>query len=168
MHASSASGSLPWNTLPAEMKLSVVELLDLKDVRSFALVCKDAYAISVPAMWRLVDIKSFDSLQSYIRNVPQSYTRNIRQLSISTKLQNGAPMPTSEQARQVTDALVELLTQCCQVEQMTLNLEGSLTKTIIPCFERFSALKILAINHCGDEQLSPFGLLSPSQQLYPL
>ncbi len=44
---------LPWNSLPTEMKFSVVDHLESADLRAFAKVNKEAYTIAVPAMWRV-------------------------------------------------------------------------------------------------------------------
>lgn len=42
-----------WNTLPAEMKLSVVDLLDLHDVKSVSLVNWEAHSITIPSIFRV-------------------------------------------------------------------------------------------------------------------
>lgn len=96
-------------------------------------------------------------MQSYLGHVPPSYHRYIRQLSICTK--SAADLPTGRTApfdrALVSKQCIELLRQCTQVEQLTLNLRGSLDDDVIPCFENLYALRVLSINHCGDEQLSP-------------
>lgn len=171
--------SLPWHTLPIEMKCSVAAHLDCSDIRTFAKVNKEAYAIAVPAMWRvrtssaarlliidlhvflpqIVNLSSFEAVQSYIGHVPPSYHRYIRQLTITTKSRDLAAFTPSAArttgAVSVSDALIQLLSQCTQVEDLTLNLDGSLTKAVIPCFQGLHSLTSLAINHVGDEQQSP-------------
>lgn len=92
-------------------------------------------------------------MHSYLGNVPPSYHRYIRQLSICTKSATTSPGPVdhtlvSEQCRQ-------LLSQCTQVERLTLNLAAALDKAVIPCFDGLHALQVLTINHSGDEQTCP-------------
>lgn len=48
----------PWDALPAEMKLAIMDLLDLPDVKSLAKVNRQAYLLSVPTLFRV----SMDSL----------------------------------------------------------------------------------------------------------
>ncbi|PSR75927.1 hypothetical protein PHLCEN_2v8841 [Hermanssonia centrifuga] len=143
---------LPWNTLPTEMKFSVVDHLESADLRAFAKVNKEAYTIAVPAMWRIVDLQSDEALRSYLTNVPPSYHRYIHHLTITTKPTACGVEPT---AQTTSDALTQLLRQCTQVEQLTLNLHTSLAKAVIPCFEALDALTVLSINHCGDEHQTP-------------
>ena len=47
------SSTTTWNTLPAELKLSVVDLLDLHDVKSLSLVNREAHSITVPSIFRV-------------------------------------------------------------------------------------------------------------------
>lgn len=42
-----------WHSLPTEMKLSVVEQLELDQVKTFATLNRQSYAISVPSLWRV-------------------------------------------------------------------------------------------------------------------
>ncbi|KAL4241725.1 hypothetical protein ABKN59_000892 [Abortiporus biennis] len=148
-----AYSSSQWHALPAEMKLSVVDFLDLDDVNSFAKVNRESYSLSVPALWRSVDLKSIQALQSYLSHVPSSYHTHIRQLKICTKPSSQLDSAQSFQA--VSDALFALLSSCPQVEQLTLTLESSPSKIIIPCFYHMINLSDLSILHCGDEQLAP-------------
>jgi len=145
----------PWNVLPIEMKLSVVDLLDLNDVRSFSKVNREAYSLSVPAMWRHIDIKSYDALRSYLSHVPPSYHTFIRHLTVCTKPSSNSIFPNADALKSATCSLVDLLAHCSQVEQLTLSLDTSLTEAVIPCFQRLTALTDLSITHCGDEQLAP-------------
>lgn len=47
------SSTTTWNVLPVEMKLSVVDLLDLHDVKSLSLVNWGARSITVPSIFRV-------------------------------------------------------------------------------------------------------------------
>lgn len=96
-------------------------------------------------------------MQAYIGHVPPSYHRYIRQLTITTSPKDQpafAPFRAGH-GRTVSDTLIQLLSQCTQLEQLTLNLDGSLCKTVVPCFESLHCLSKLSINHVGDEQHSP-------------
>ncbi|CCL98983.1 uncharacterized protein FIBRA_00991 [Fibroporia radiculosa] len=142
----SSYSACPWETLPAEMKLSVVDLLDFGDIRSLALTNRQSYSLSVPSLFRHVKIPSLEALQTYLSAVPSSYNQYIRKLSICTK-------STGNQERLASDALSTLLAQCSQVEQLTLSLATSLSKSIIPSFAHLSSLTDLTIDHCGDENI---------------
>ncbi|KAI0673471.1 hypothetical protein C8Q78DRAFT_1076478 [Trametes maxima] len=141
-----------WSSLPAEMKLSVVEQLDLDDIRNFANVNRESYMLSIPSLFRSVNLASAEALQQFAATVPKPYHRHIHQLTICTKRANDAPGAASPR---VSDALCELLPHCTQVEQLTLNLAASLAKAVIPCFKQLLSLESLCIDHCGDEARSP-------------
>ncbi|KAH8102487.1 hypothetical protein BXZ70DRAFT_928719 [Cristinia sonorae] len=140
-----------WNTLPAEMKYSVIDHLPLPDLTAFSLVDKHAYALCVPALWRHVHIKSCQALLSYVRNVPASYQRFIRQLTICTKSTN----PSSSSCNVISDTLASLLSQCSHLEHLSLILDAALHDSVIPSFASLTALTALSITHCGDEQNQP-------------
>ncbi|KAI0936602.1 hypothetical protein AcV5_004697 [Taiwanofungus camphoratus] len=148
--------SRPWCSLPTEMKLSVVDLLDFSDVKSLALVNYGTYVLCVPSMFRLIDIESYEALHSYLSCVPVSYYQYIRQLHISTKVSDNQVVgATLNSCPPVTDAVIKLLSHCSQVEQLTLNLTGSLSHAVISCFGKLRCLTSLCINHCGDEERTP-------------
>ncbi|CDO76617.1 hypothetical protein BN946_scf184868.g31 [Trametes cinnabarina] len=142
-----------WCSLPIEMKLAIVDTLELVDVRTFARVNSESYNLSIPSLFRCVNIASAEALQQYAASVPKPYNRHIRQLTICTKRadQSGSGSPPIR----ITDALVGFLPYCTQLEQLTLNLAASLAKAVIPCFEHLVSLKSLCIDHCGDEDRSP-------------
>ncbi|EKM61198.1 uncharacterized protein PHACADRAFT_247651 [Phanerochaete carnosa HHB-10118-sp] len=153
MHAQAACS---WDHLPVEIKFSIVELLDTPhDVKAFSRVSKQAYTLAVPALWRVVDLTSVEAVHSYLGNVPPSYHRYIRQLSICTKFAATGPASGSDDHTLVSQQCSQLLSQCTQLEQLTLNLATSLDQAVIPCFSALHALRVLSINHCGDEQTNP-------------
>ena len=161
-----------WNDLPVEMKLTIVHQLDLDDVRSFSKINHDSYMLSVPSLFRVcplffrrcshsltlarqsVNLRSAEALQQYAAAVPKDYLRFIRHLTISTKRVKVQARGASQPVR-VTDALVDILPHCTQVEHLTLSLAASLTKAVIPCFRDLVALQSLFIDHCGDETRFP-------------
>ncbi|KZT05910.1 uncharacterized protein LAESUDRAFT_654967 [Laetiporus sulphureus 93-53] len=145
-----------WLALPAEMKLSVVDLLDFQDVKVLATVNREAYSLCVSTMFKHVKIPDYESLRTYLSTVPISHNQYIQHLSICTKpsAHHAADAPSANR-RTVTDAVLELVSHCPQVEDLTLSLHGSLSKSIIPCFTKLGSLTKLSINHCGDESLNP-------------
>lgn len=42
-----------WNDLPVEMKLTIVDQLELDDVKSFSRINQESYTLSVPALFRV-------------------------------------------------------------------------------------------------------------------
>lgn len=48
-----------WTALPAEMKLSIVDQLDLQDVKTFSNVSHECYQLSVPALFRVRPVLFF-------------------------------------------------------------------------------------------------------------
>ncbi|KAH9922994.1 hypothetical protein B0H21DRAFT_841007 [Amylocystis lapponica] len=146
-----AAYPVPWSSFPAEMKLSVVDHLHLDDVKSLSTVDHETYPLCVPSIFRSVNISSYEALQTYLSTVPHSYYPYIRRLHICTKVAETG----TDHRRHVTFAVLKLLQRCTQVEKLTLDLEGSLSKAVIPCFATLRCLTNLCINHCGDEQRSP-------------
>ncbi|KAI8980611.1 hypothetical protein BD414DRAFT_101815 [Trametes punicea] len=141
-----------WSSLPREMKLSIVELLELSDIRTLARVNREAYNLLLPFLFRNVNIASAEALQHYAASVPNTYNRHIRQLTICTKRADDSP---GSQHIPVTDVLIQFLPYCTQLEQLTLKLAASLEKSVIPCFEHLVSLSSLCVDHCGDEDRSP-------------
>ncbi|KAI8980679.1 hypothetical protein BD414DRAFT_103545 [Trametes punicea] len=160
----SSRTSPSWSSLPIEMKLSIVDLLELNDVRSLARVNRESYDLSIPSLFRNVNIASAEALQQYAASVPKTYNRHIRQLTICTKRADDSP---GSQHISVTDALIQFLPYCTQLEQLTLNLAASLAKAVIPCFEHLVSLSSLCIDHCGDEDRSPLYVFSVTFRLTP-
>ncbi|KAH9847382.1 hypothetical protein C2E23DRAFT_765419 [Lenzites betulinus] len=148
MFSATPTGS--WSSLPVEMKLNIVDHLDLADVRTFAKVNRESYCLSVPALFHTVHIASAEALHQYSAAVPKPYLRHIRQLTICTK----RATPGSSHIR-VSDALADVLPYCTQLERLTLSLAASLARAVIPCFEQLHSLDSLCIDHCGDEARSP-------------
>ena len=157
-------------------------------MRVFAKVSHECYRLSVPSLFRVcplvllffvlvpqyvhnlqtVRITSAEALHQYASCVPKSYNRHIRHLTICTKrAKPQQPSGLASQPIRVTDALVDILPYCKQVEHLTLSLTASLAKAVIPCFEELSALTSLCIDHCGDEARFPLWVFSVNLCLMP-
>lgn len=108
---------------------------------------------------QVVELKDMAAIKAYLENVPPSYHHYIRHLTICTsptrdKFDALCP-PTVNNCHDVTRVVSQLLLQCRQIVQLTLNLDGSLHQDVIPCFQTLQQLRVLSINHCGDEQQTP-------------
>ncbi|KAF7800363.1 hypothetical protein EIP86_011613 [Pleurotus ostreatoroseus] len=140
--------TLNWNVLPAEMKYSVVELLNAKDTAAFAKASREAYHMSVPTMFADIKLNTFDALRSFVLNVPAAHCRYVRTLQVELSTPGLS-------ATQISGHLHELLSRCVRVEELSLKLAGSLKPTVIPCFERLHYLTKLSITNVAQEETSP-------------
>ncbi|KAK7694871.1 hypothetical protein QCA50_002059 [Cerrena zonata] len=86
MHTSSTSApSATWLSLPAEMKLSVIEQLELDDVKTFATLNHQSYALSIPSLWRSIGLHNIEAVQACAQTVNSEYLAYTRHLVICTK-----------------------------------------------------------------------------------
>lgn len=119
-----------------------------------------------PRLLQTVRITSAETLHQYASCVPKSYNRHVRHLTICTKrAKPQQPSGLASPPIRVTDALIDVLPFCKQVEHLTLSLTASLAKAVIPCFEKLSALTSLYIDHCGDEARFPLCVFSVNLSL---
>lgn len=51
-----------WDGLPAEMKLSIVDLLDFDSIQSLAMVNRESYTLCVPSIFRVSALLARKSL----------------------------------------------------------------------------------------------------------
>ncbi|KAJ6590546.1 hypothetical protein DFH09DRAFT_1026598 [Mycena vulgaris] len=134
-----------WHTLPTEMQLAVVDNLDVAAARVFSTVDQRTYAACIPVLFRDVKLNNHSDLERFLENVPRAYCRHIEQLDVGTE--GGA--------RAQADALISLLLASPRLSQLVLRLQGSLHKSVIPCFGFLANLRHLTINNCADEVLLP-------------
>ena len=99
-----------------------------------------------------MNLRTNESLRSYLAYVPKSYGRHTKTLAVCTAAADGgftaSNVPT-------TEALSQLLGRCSQLERLDLQLANSLRPSIISSFQTLSALRELAISNCGDENTNP-------------
>ncbi|KAJ3995374.1 hypothetical protein F5050DRAFT_1712948 [Lentinula boryana] len=139
-----------WSTLPTEMKLAIVEVLDSDDVKNLSQVNRDTYAACLPSAFKNVKLANLRALQSFVDNVPRSYCRYIHFLELCTENNVRASDP-----RSVTDTIISILAASPCIEELVLNTRGSLHHSIIPCFGHLSKLECLSIHNSGPEELKP-------------
>ena len=104
-----------------------------------------------------MNLTSLEAVQSYLTHVPSSYHRYIHQLTITTTPKDQPAFPPSAVGNNeaVSNCLIQLLGQCTQVEQLTLNLNSSVSKSVVSVFGDLEALTALTINYVGDERQAP-------------
>ncbi|GAW07366.1 hypothetical protein LENED_009353 [Lentinula edodes] len=74
-----------WSSLPTEMKLAVVEVLDSDDVKSLSQVDRDTYIACLPSSFKNVKLNNLQALQTFVDNVPRSYCRYVHYLDLCTE-----------------------------------------------------------------------------------
>ncbi|EIN08838.1 hypothetical protein PUNSTDRAFT_113463 [Punctularia strigosozonata HHB-11173 SS5] len=162
----SSTLAVSWAALPAEMKLAVIDYLGLNEVNSLARVDSTTYTTCIPAMYKDLRLTSYESLRSFIANVPADRTRYTRRLSICTKSTNdercfqgpfasSSSKTDSDEVPTRTDAVATLLARCPDLEELSLTLSKSLASRVVPQFARLHKLRRLCISNWGDEAQMP-------------
>ncbi|EPQ53455.1 hypothetical protein GLOTRDRAFT_139692 [Gloeophyllum trabeum ATCC 11539] len=140
----------PWVSLPAEMKLAVIDLLEVDQAKNFAFVSRETRRLCATAIFQSVILKSHEDLVDFLRDVPAAYYPFIRRLDVCSKsTQDRSGVPSR------TEAVTALLRHCTQLERLSLRLEGSLANNAISCFCSLHSLKNVSIQNCGDEASTP-------------
>ncbi|KIP09898.1 hypothetical protein PHLGIDRAFT_125894 [Phlebiopsis gigantea 11061_1 CR5-6] len=138
-----------WDDLPAEMKYTVVEHLDGSDIPQFSKLNREAYSLSIPSLYRVVNLRGSKALRSFLDLVPGAHCRHVRTLSVDLS------MDSLYSPLRATTALSDLLSRCTRLEELSLSIPGSLKPSIIPCFPRLRALRKLCISNCGRDENAP-------------
>ena len=180
MHSMSTSS---WHTLPNEMKLAIIDTLDVDDVKSFSKVDQRTYQACVPALfkvfiiwkcsstsseWRCITLQNvkldnFEVLRRFLMDVPRSYCSHIEELEVNTQSKNNTVnVPPRDRA----DALIALLSSSLRIHKLVLTVGGSLDKSVISPFPSLLNLKQLSITNAGDEKRTPLLVLLSLPRLY--
>ncbi|PFH45148.1 hypothetical protein AMATHDRAFT_71954 [Amanita thiersii Skay4041] len=158
--------TITWHSLPVEMKLAVVDLLDPRDLKALSLVDSLTYNACVPALFANVHLKNFDAVERFLDTVPRCYWRHIQCLDLSTLVQDvedsyyfdpyySPPESQNPGLAAQTEALISLLICCSRLQKLALRMPGSMDKAIITAFPLLSNLKELAISNCCNEEERP-------------
>ncbi|KAF8804481.1 hypothetical protein BYT27DRAFT_7169954 [Phlegmacium glaucopus] len=148
----SSTSTTSWHTLPNEMKLAIIDNLEVDDVKSFAKVDQRTYQACVPARFKRVKLDSFEVLQRFLEDVPRSYCSYIEELEVNTQNENKTnTLPPRVRA----DALIALLSASLRIHKLVLTVGGSLDKSVISPFPSLLNLKQLSISNAGDEKRTP-------------
>ncbi len=107
---------------------------------------------------QVVRLRSIESINDFLSNVPREHYIFIRELDICTKSDArlheaygyGCAPPSP-----ATDTLVDLLRSCTQLRHLSLSVGGSLGNQLIPCFAGLRELKRLTISNWADEDQYP-------------
>lgn len=150
--ASIASGSA-WHDLPAELKQSIVEVLDEEDARALSFADKYTYSLCIPATFKFVKLDTQFALEQFLLNVPSERMHHIHTLDVSPMHDDDAF--TIPLAAPYTDSLGKLLLQCPRLETLTLRAAGCLSKDIIPCFSDLVELRHLTLNNVRNDARAP-------------
>ncbi|KAJ7599277.1 hypothetical protein C8J56DRAFT_916300 [Mycena floridula] len=136
-----------WKSLPTEMKLSIVDNLDLDDVKGLAKVDQSTYRACLPAIFKNVKLNDFYALERFLEQVPRSYCRYIQRLDII--------VATEHDVRARTEAVIAVLVASVCLQQLSIQMAGSLDKSIIPCFRYLHNLEHLTLKNSAQEEQYP-------------
>ncbi|KZT22745.1 hypothetical protein NEOLEDRAFT_1243691 [Neolentinus lepideus HHB14362 ss-1] len=143
-----------WLSLPTEMKLAVIDLLEVEQAKTLAFVSHEMRKLCASNIFQNVILKNHEDLTCFLRDVPASYYPFIRRLDVCTRSAEDRSFVGTITATR-TEAMTTLLSHCTHVERLLLRLEGSLAKDVIPIFTSLLSLKELSIQNCGDEDTTP-------------
>ncbi|KAH9477408.1 hypothetical protein JR316_0009621 [Psilocybe cubensis] len=141
-----------WLTLPNEMMISIIDILEPEDVHSLSKVDQRTYQACVPALFKKVKLDDYEAIESFIENVPRDYRSYIEELEISTQHATNC-MPVLPRVR--ADTVISLLSSSPRLSKLVMRVSGSLDKSIISPFPYLQNLKSISIANCGDEQRAP-------------
>jgi len=162
-----------WQSLPTEMKIAVVQLLPVDDVKSFSKASQGMYTLCIPITFKVrpyifsmkfvlqtseqcVKLIDFEAIQAFLAHVPTAFYHYVHQLEVHTIGSLPRNAVSAEKAMSPrTDALVSLLRDCTNLRQLSLKLSGGLAKHVIPYFLRLDNLKQLSISNEELERDAP-------------
>ncbi|KAG5722449.1 hypothetical protein E4T56_gene2953 [Termitomyces sp. T112] len=147
--------SSTWHTLPTEIKLAIVDNLDLNATRVFSRVDAQTYKICVPSIFKSVGIGSLVLLQRFLENVPRTYCHYIQELDLCTRPGSNDEQSVHHHPRAASDAVFSILIASSRLKRLALRMAGSLDKNVITPFTYLQELKILTITNCSEEAHSP-------------
>lgn len=94
------------------------------------------------------------TLHNFLQNVPRSYSRFIKKLDLNLA-QGLLPTETVVCSAVTTEDVISLLLASPCLEQLSLQLSGSLDKRVIPCFSYLPELTHLSVKNCADDTILP-------------
>ncbi|PPQ82523.1 hypothetical protein CVT25_007132 [Psilocybe cyanescens] len=144
--------SCSWHSLPNEMKLSIIDILEAEDVKVLSKVDQRTYQACVPAQFKKVKLNDYEAIESFLENVPRNYCSHIEELDICTQHATNS-MPVLPRIR--ADSVIALLSASPSLSKLILRVSGSLDKSIISPFPYLNNLKHISISNCGDEKRAP-------------
>ncbi|TDL24621.1 hypothetical protein BD410DRAFT_96843 [Rickenella mellea] len=162
--------STPWEMLPDEMVLTILDLLAPRDVQALSKINSRTQNLCVPALFRTVSLPTLPALSAFIYAVPTSRRHLIRELDICTKptadydsdqnvYEDELAMTdgTSENKDKssVTKTIIELLTTTPALEKLGLSVAGALEYSIIPVLESLARVKYFDLRNYAREEVTP-------------
>ncbi|KAF9447680.1 hypothetical protein P691DRAFT_731009 [Macrolepiota fuliginosa MF-IS2] len=143
-----------WQSLPTELKLTIISALHPDDVDSLAKTNQASYQACVPARFRSIKLNDINALQRFLENVPRNYCSNIDTLELATHDKDHAA-PTHISLRERSDAVISLLSACPRLASLVLRVSGSLDSSVVAPFPALSNLKQLSISNVSNEDSAP-------------
>jgi hypothetical protein len=144
--------SFSWQTLPNEMRLAIIDILEDEDVKSLSKVDQSTYQACVPTQFKKVRLNDYEAIESFLENVPRNYCSYIEELEICTQHKtNSTPVLPRIRA----DSLIALLSATPRLTKLVLRVSGSLDKSVVSPFPFLHNLKHLSISNCGNEARVP-------------
>ncbi|KXN84488.1 hypothetical protein AN958_12463 [Leucoagaricus sp. SymC.cos] len=143
-----------WQSLPTELKLSIISILHPDDVDALAKTNQASYQACVPARFRSIKLNTFNALTRFIENVPRRYCASIETLELATHDED-LFVPTHVSLRERSDAVIALLSACPRLTSLNLRVAGSIDSSVVSPFPFLSNLKQLSISNVGSEDCTP-------------
>ncbi|KAF7349226.1 hypothetical protein MSAN_01712000 [Mycena sanguinolenta] len=137
--------SSSWHTLPTEMKLAVVDNLDVADAWAFLQSTKKHM---------LLVFQSCSGMLSSIATPISSASLRMFHEHIAG-ISRCSMWETEGSTRAHADALISLLLASPRLSQLVLRLNGSLDKSVISSFGFLANLRHLTIRNCAEEVILP-------------
>ena len=148
-----ATTTATWHSLPNELKLSVIDRLDIQDIDAFSKVDQCTYQACVPAIFRAVKLPTFQALERFLDSVPRSYLSHIEHLELTMQDQEDALATVILRAR--TETFISILAATPRLSTLSLKMKGSLDNSIIAPFPYLKKLRRMTIANLGDERTEP-------------
>jgi hypothetical protein len=150
---STTATTTTWHSLPNEMKLAIIDVLEADDIKSLSKVDQRTYQACVPAQFKRVKLDNFEALEGFLENVPRAYCSYIEELDVCTERRNINSTPVLPRYR--SEAVIALLTASQSLNKLVLRVSGSLDKSVIAPFPFLNNLRNVSISNIGDEARAP-------------
>lgn len=140
---------MSWLSLPTEMHLAIVDVLDIDGVKALSTVDRTTYDACVPALFKSVTLTTHDALEQFLQNVPVDYCRHIQSIQIDLKRLDSNGCGRKER----TNSLVLLLQACPRLDALDVRNAGYLHPNILSC--ALPSLRSLVLSHWDPEEMMP-------------
>ncbi|KAK0232475.1 hypothetical protein EDD85DRAFT_774778 [Armillaria nabsnona] len=140
---------MSWFSLPTEMHLAIVDVLDNDGLKALSTVDRATYDVCVPSLFKSVTLNTHDALEQFLKNVPVDYCRHIQSVQIDLKRLDSNGSGRKER----TNGLVSLLQACPRLNTLDVRNAGYLHPDILSC--ALPSLRSLVLSHWDPEEMMP-------------